>query len=113
MKRAMVPSFMTADETGVILSVRLTPRAGRNRIEGEGVDADGRSHLKVAVRAPPVDGEANAALIAFLAKALKRPKSAVKIVSGETARLKRVAIDGDPTALIDAIIAAVPRLTGA
>lgn len=107
----MAPSYMTITEAGVILAVRLTPRAGRDRIEGEGVDAEGRGHLRIAVRAPPVDGEANAALVAFLAKTLKRPKSAVRIVAGETARLKRVAVDGDAAALHAALAAALPLKT--
>ena len=68
------------------LTVRLTPRGGRDRIEGWAVDADGRAHLKVRVAAPPVDGAANDALVRLIAKALGRPASAVRIVSGDTAR---------------------------
>jgi uncharacterized protein len=74
------------------LAVRLTPRGGRDAAQGWGQDADGRAYLKVRVSAPPVEGAANAALIAFLAKALDRPRSSLKIVSGETARLKLVEI---------------------
>lgn len=78
----------------MILTVRLTPRAGADRIEGWAMDAAGRPVLKVRVAAPPVDGAANAALIALLAKALKRPKSAISLLTGDTARIKRLEIDG-------------------
>ena len=72
------------------LAVRLTPKGGRDGADGWGQDAEGRAYLKVRVSAPPVDGAANAALIAFLAKALRRPRSSISLVSGETARLKLV-----------------------
>jgi uncharacterized protein len=84
----------------VRLAVRVTPRGGRDAVDGWASDPGGRPFLKVRVSAAAADGEANAALIAFLAKALKRPKSAVRIVSGETARLKSLEIEGlDETAL--------------
>ena len=74
------------------LMVRVTPRGGRNAIEGWAQDASGRAFLKVRVAAAPTDGAANAAVIAVLAKALKRPKSNLSIASGETARVKSVEI---------------------
>lgn len=74
--------------------MRLTPRAGADRIEGWAADSAGREHLKVRVRAAPVDGEANAALEALLARTLGVPKSAVRVARGASARLKQVAIDG-------------------
>ena len=76
------------------LAVRLTPRGGRDRIDGWGRDGAGRSYLKVRVAAPPVDGEANAALEALIAKTLKLSRGAVRIVAGETARVKQLEIDG-------------------
>jgi uncharacterized protein YggU (UPF0235/DUF167 family) len=76
------------------LVVRLTPRGGRDAVEGWGHDENGRPYLKVRVAAPPVDGAANAALEILIAKLVKRPKSAVRIVSGDHARLKQLAIDG-------------------
>ncbi len=76
------------------LIVRLTPRGGRDAVEGWARDQDGRPYLKVRVAAPPLDGAANAALERLIAKALKRPKGAVRIVSGEHARLKQLEIDG-------------------
>lgn len=77
-----------------VLAVRLTPRGGRDAVDGWALDADGRPYLKVRVASPPVDGAANAALTAFLAKTLKIPRSAVRLASGETARLKRLELDG-------------------
>ncbi|MDO9336884.1 MAG: DUF167 family protein [Caulobacter sp.] len=76
------------------LAVRLTPRGGADRIDGWGEDASGRPLLKVRVSAPPVEGEANAALEKLLAKALDLPKSAVAIAAGQTARIKQVRIAG-------------------
>ncbi|NQE62370.1 DUF167 family protein [Caulobacter sp. RHG1] len=77
-----------------VLAVRLTPRGGRDAVDGWALDADGRPYLKVRVASPPVDGAANAALTAFLAKTLKISRSAVRLTSGETARVKRLELDG-------------------
>lgn len=76
------------------IAVRLTPRGGRDRIDGWDKDGDGRPYLKARVSAPPADGEANAALVILLAKTLGVPKSAITIVAGQTARLKQVEIEG-------------------
>lgn len=63
-------------------------------MEGWAADPAGRPFLKVRVAAAAADGAANASLTALVAKALKRPKSAVRIASGETARLKTLEIEG-------------------
>ncbi len=76
------------------LAVRLTPRGGRDGADGWATDADGRPYLKVRVSSAPVEGEANAALIAFIAKSLRISRSAVRLAAGATARLKRLEIDG-------------------
>lgn len=76
------------------LRVRLTPRGGADRIDAVETDADGLPLVRARVRSAPVDGEANAALEALLAKALKTPKSAVRVARGTTARIKTVEIDG-------------------
>jgi uncharacterized protein YggU (UPF0235/DUF167 family) len=76
------------------LPIRLTPGAASDRIDGWDVDPDGRPVLKVRVRARPVEGEANAALLKLLAKALDLPKSAVSLERGGQSRLKRIAVDG-------------------
>lgn len=76
------------------LPVRLTPGAAADRIDGWGVDAEGRPVLKVRVCARPVEGEANAALLKLLAKTLRVPKSAVGLDRGGQSRLKMIAIEG-------------------
>jgi len=76
------------------IAVRLTPRGGRDGIEGWSADEAGRAFLKVRVSAPPVEGEANDALERLLAKVLKVSKSSVRVVSGTTARLKQVEVEG-------------------
>jgi uncharacterized protein YggU (UPF0235/DUF167 family) len=82
------------------LAVRLTPRGGRDAIDGWASGADGRPYLKARVSAPPVEGEANAALTVLLAKALGISKSSVRIAAGQTGRLKSVEVEGaDPTRL--------------
>lgn len=84
---------------GVVFHVRLTPKGGRDAVEGWASASDGKSHLKARVRAAPESGKANAALVALLAKELGVPKSALAIISGEKARLKTVAATGDTSAL--------------
>ena len=79
---------------GISFHVRLTPKGGRDAVEGWETASDGSEHLKCRVRAVPEDGKANAALIALLAKALAVPKSHLRIASGATSRLKRVEIAG-------------------
>ncbi|HVZ98997.1 MAG TPA: DUF167 family protein [Caulobacterales bacterium] len=83
------------------LRVRLTPSGGADRIDGVGVDAAGARYLKARVRAAPENGEANAALEALIAKALKAPKTAVSVTRGGKARLKTLAIEGVDAADID------------
>ena len=80
---------------GVMVTVKVTPRARRESIEGH----VGDPLLRVRVTAPPEDGKANAAVLALLAEALGVPKSALAIASGHTARLKRIVVHGDPVAL--------------
>ncbi len=86
------------------LAVRVTPRGGRDAIDGWGEDSAGRVFLKVRVRAAPLDGEANAAVEAVLAKAVGVPRSAVRVVRGHTARLKGVDIDGVDLAAVTAAL---------
>ena len=76
------------------LTVRVTPRGGRDAVEGWGRDEAGRPVLKLRVAAAAADGAANAAVIALLAKALGRPKSAVRLLRGETARVKQIEVEG-------------------
>lgn len=92
------PWQTTAD--GLLLTVRLTPRGGRDRLEGIVEDADGRPAIKARVSAPPVDGAANVALVKLLAKELCVSKSKVGFVSGETARIKRLRVAGNTADLV-------------
>ena len=85
---------------GLTLAVRVTPKGGRDAIDGIERLADGRGVLKVRVRAAASDGEANAALIRFLARKLGVPPRDVSLIVGATARVKRVKIDGAAIALI-------------
>jgi len=94
-----MPLPWTVAGDGVRLTVRLTPRGGRDAIDGVESLADGRSVLKVRVRAAPSEGEANAALIALLARECDLPRSAVTLVAGKSARLKTVALTGDAAGL--------------
>ncbi len=89
-------SPIAATPDGLKLSVRLTPGAKVDRVEGGEVDAAGKSWLRIRVAAPPVDGQANKALVQFLAKRWRLPKSAIAITSGETARNKTLTLQGDP-----------------
>ena len=74
---------------GVIFSVRVQPRASKDEIAGEMGGA-----LKVQLRAPAGEDRANEALVEYLSQLLKRPKSAVRILSGERSRTKRIEISG-------------------
>jgi uncharacterized protein len=90
---------LTRRDRGVRFSVHVQPRAARTEVRGVHNGA-----LRVRVQAPPVDGAANAALVELLAGSLGVPRRSVRVVSGETARLKIVDIEG-----VDA--AAIERLT--
>jgi uncharacterized protein (TIGR00251 family) len=82
---------------GVVLEVLVQPRASRTRVVGV---HDGR--LKVQLAAPPVDGEANAALVEFLADALGARRSDVAIERGDTGRRKTVRVAGVTAAAVRA-----------
>ena len=79
--------------------MRVTPRAGRDAIGGEWIDAEGKAWLSVRLAAAPSDGVANEALIRLLTKQLSLRQRDVTLVSGASARLKRLHIAGDGTAL--------------
>lgn len=75
--------------------MRLTPKARRDRIEGAVQEADGQTSLKIAVSAPPIDGKANAALVALVASSLGVTKSSVRVAAGASGRRKLLFIAGD------------------
>ncbi|BAK65004.1 conserved hypothetical protein [Sphingobium sp. SYK-6] len=87
------------DGADLMLAVRLTPRAARERIGSTFADAHGQRWLQVSVTAPPDKGRANAALIALLARRLRLPQSSILLETGDTNRLKRLRLTGaDPGA---------------
>jgi hypothetical protein len=88
---------------GIRVALRVTPRGGRDDLDGVETLADGRTVVKVRVRAIADGGEANRAVTELVAKALGVPKARVRILSGMTSRLKQIAVDGDPAKLGDAL----------
>lgn len=85
----MTPAWARDGAGGAVLEVLVQPRASRSRVVGE---HDGR--VKIQLAAPPVDGEANAALVAFLADLLGVKRADVVLLAGETGRRKRVRVAG-------------------
>jgi uncharacterized protein (TIGR00251 family) len=88
---------------GVSVALRVTPRGGRDEIDGLETLANGRTVIKVRVRAIADGGEANRAVMELVAKALGVSKARVRILSGATSRLKQIAVDGDPAKLGEAL----------
>ncbi|MEA2915440.1 MAG: uncharacterized protein QOJ15_7521 [Bradyrhizobium sp.] len=84
---------------GISVALRVTPRGGRDDIDGVETLANGRTVVKVRVRAIADGGEANRAVTELMAKALGVPKAKVRILSGTTSRLKQIAVYGDPAKL--------------
>jgi len=91
---------------GVSISLRVTPRGGRDAVDGIETLSNGRSVVKVRVRAIAEGGEANRAVIELLAKALGVPKTRIRVLAGATSRVKQIAVDGDPKRLGEALRAA-------
>ncbi len=89
----MKPLLIKDHPEGLLLSVRVQPKASRNAISGVHGEA-----LKISLTAPPVEGAANKACIAFVAKKLGLPKSAVAILSGQTNRNKKLFLRIEPGA---------------
>ncbi|MBP6506314.1 MAG: DUF167 domain-containing protein [Opitutaceae bacterium] len=87
-----------------LLTVKVVPNAPRSEIAGWLGEA-----LKVKIKAPPVEGRANAVLCEFLAAQFTLPKHAVSILSGETSRLKRVRLDGLTLATLRVHLASLSR----
>ena len=91
----------TQSADGVIVDVRLTPRGGRDAIEGIERRADGRVVLKARVRAAPFEGQANAALCRLFADVLDTAPRQVTLVAGSTARVKRIRIAGAANVIVE------------
>ena len=84
---------------GLVINVRLTPKGGRDAIEGIEALADGQSVLKARVRAAASDGEANDALQRLLARTLDIAPRDIVLVAGRTSRIKRLLVRGDAHAV--------------
>jgi uncharacterized protein (TIGR00251 family) len=85
----------SAKEAGIRVVVRLTPKGGRNALEGWQRDGSGKQMLKARVAGAAQDGQANAALVSLLAKHFGVPQGAVRIMRGGKGRVKQVTIQGD------------------
>ncbi|MBK7766026.1 MAG: YggU family protein [Sulfuritalea sp.] len=88
-------TWLIADDEGVTLRLHIQPGAKRTEVVGLHGEA-----LKIRLAAPPVDGKANACLIAFLANRLGVAKAAISLLTGDTSRAKRVRIGGVASALV-------------
>ena len=99
----MPAPWLKTVQTGVELTVLVQPRASRTKVVGE---HDGQ--LKIQLAAPPVDGEANAALVEFIAKTLGVPRRQVTLVAGDTSRRKRLRVEGVDAAAAEAVISGGP-----
>jgi uncharacterized protein YggU (UPF0235/DUF167 family) len=93
----------TATVDGVVIDVRLTPRGGRDAIEGTERRADGRIVVKARVRAAPSDGDANTAPCRLIAGAADVAPGDVTIAGGATSRVKRIRVRGQALAIAAAL----------
>ncbi len=92
-------SWLISAKDGCTITVKVTPRAAKSEIAG--LEAE---WLRVRVKAPPVDGKANAALIALFAELFDVPKRAVTVIAGSTTRLKRVRVKDVTAAAVKGIL---------
>jgi uncharacterized protein YggU (UPF0235/DUF167 family) len=88
---------------GLVITVRLTPKGGRDSVDGIARLSDGSTVLKARVAAAPTEGEANDALIRLLARKLRVAPRDMTLVGGTTSRIKRMLIRGDPGAIAAAL----------
>ncbi|MEJ0074258.1 MAG: DUF167 family protein [Alphaproteobacteria bacterium] len=105
----MTASFWAPSVDGATITVRLTPKGGRDCLDGIATMSDGHTVLKARVRAAPHEGAANEALLALFAASLGVPPRNVEITGGATSRIKRIKIVGDAAALA----ARLEKLAGA
>jgi uncharacterized protein len=103
---------LSAAAGGVRVAVRLSPRAGADRIGDIAQLADGTAVLKVSVTAPPAEDRANDALLRLLAKEWHVPRRDLAIVAGSKSRNKIVYIAGDPGAMLTRLGAALAAVAG-
>jgi uncharacterized protein (TIGR00251 family) len=96
-------SFLREHPEGCTIAIRVQPGARRTAITGVYGGAS-RPHLNIALQAPPIEGKANDALVAFLAKLLSVPRSRIAIVHGERDRFKLVVARGMKIAEVQIIV---------
>ena len=108
MQLTLLPARSVAD--GIVIAVRVTPKAGGDEVSGVEASGDGRPVLRVRVRAAPEDGKANAAVAELLARWLDKPKTCAALVSGGKSRLKQILIRGDAGGLMEKLAARIASL---
>jgi uncharacterized protein (TIGR00251 family) len=99
-KQTHLPPYLRAENNGIVLSVKVQPRASANSIE-----TPVGNELRVKIAAPPVDSAANEALIRFLSEKLDTPRNRIELIRGSTSRHKQIRIYGVSAEQI------LPRLT--
>ena len=102
-------SCLRPHASGVVVDIKLTPKAARDAIGRVDADVDGRGWLRVSVTTVPEKGKANAHLLKFLSKKWKLPKSQLLLISGDISRYKSILILGEPAALTNALSAALNK----
>ena len=95
-----MPYLQTLPDGSLLLSLYVQPRSSRNELAGLHGDA-----LKLRLTTPPVDGKANKAVISFLAKLLKIPKSIIIIRSGLQSRSKKILLSGLDEQMVRCLLA--------
>ena len=96
--RARLPARAVLD--GIIIAIRLTPKAGADQVSGIEAAGESQPTLRVRVRAAAEGGKANAAVAALLARWLDEPKTRAELISGSKSRLKQVLVRGKAGALM-------------
>jgi uncharacterized protein len=105
---ALPPGLLRRSANGVLLEIRLTPKAGRDVLAG--IEAIGETAvLRAKVRAAPDSGQANAALAKLIANWADLPPSAVKLVKGGKSRRKTLLIEGDADRLVSILSALLAK----
>ncbi len=101
------------DGEAMVIDLKVVPNARAEGIEGVVAAADGRPRLQLRIKAPPVDGKANAAVIRLLAGQLGCPRGALAVTAGATARLKRLRWAEPPADAAALLLSLLPRLPDA
>lgn len=104
--------FYEQTPNGFILRVRVTPNASKCAVLGMFTDTSGQDYLKISLNAVPEKGKANQELIKALSKLLKQSKSAFSIVSGETDRYKKLALNTTDTAETETLLQQLEKENG-